>query len=423
MPHSLARCHIPLSPLTLREVENAAKDRLPRHIYDFYASGSDNQLAVSRNEEAFERHVAFATVSRFFEIVSNFSFRLCIRPRVLVDVSEVDTTAKILGWESSLPIGVAPSAMQRLAGGEGEMDIANAAVNMRLNLTLSSQSTTSLESVVQTRETVGSGSGIGTPPFWMQIYLYEDVQKSVGLIRRAEAAGYQAFVLTVDTPVLGNRLNERKTAVVLPRGMSLPNLEAAKPTSKSQPSVNRLLMNARSADEAKALRAAVGSKMHSSSLTWTRTIEFLRSVTKMKIILKGIMTAEDASLAVQHGVDGIIVSNHGGRQLDATCSTIEALPEIATAVRRAIPVILDGGIRSGTDVFKALALGADFVLVGRPALWGLAYNGREGVETVINILERELSRTMALAGVRNLGEITRDRLGVVSRSGFGISKL
>lgn len=143
----------------------------------------------------------------------------------------------------------------------------------------------------------------------------------------------------------------------------------------------------------------------------------------MKIILKGIMAGEDAALAVEHGADAIIVSNHGGRQLDDACSTIEALPEVVAAVRGAIPVLLDGGIRAGSDVFKALALGADFVLVGRPALWGLAYNGCEGVEAVMHILERELSRTMALAGVASLKEVTRDNLGVASRDGFGIARL
>lgn len=206
--------------------------------------------------------------------------------------------------------------------------------------------------------------------------------------------------------------------------MSLPNLQnSADATAKQQPSVNRRLMNARTAAEAKAIQSAAGNTMHSSSLTWESTIPFLRSVTGMKIILKGIMTPEDASLAIQHGVDGIIVSNHGGRQLDAASSTIEALPAITTVVNKRIPVILDGGIRSGTDVFKALALGADFVLIGRPVLWGLAYGGVEGLQTVVNILERELSRTMALAGVRSLGELNKDALGVIVRDGFGVAKL
>lgn len=205
--------------------------------------------------------------------------------------------------------------------------------------------------------------------------------------------------------------------------MSLPNLSKPKPNAKPQPSVNRQIMNARTEAEARAIRAAAGSTMHSSSLTWEKTIKFLRSVTKMKIILKGIMTGEDGALAVQHGADAVIVSNHGGRQLDDTCATIEALPEVVAAVNGKIPVLLDGGVRTGSDVFKALALGADFILLGRPALWGLAYDGREGVEAVMHILERELNRTMALAGVTSIKEITRASLGVRLREGFGVAKL
>jgi (S)-2-hydroxy-acid oxidase len=143
----------------------------------------------------------------------------------------------------------------------------------------------------------------------------------------------------------------------------------------------------------------------------------------MKIILKGIMTPEDAALAVEHGVDGIIVSNHGGRQLDAAASTIEALLGLVAVVNKRIPIILDGGIRTGTDVFKALALGADFVMIGRPVLWGLAYGGVEGVQEVVNILERELSRTMALAGIGDLKELSKDALGVITKDSFGIAKL
>ncbi|RBA15414.1 hypothetical protein FPRO05_12488 [Fusarium proliferatum] len=390
-------------PLTLHEVELAAKAKLPQHIYEFYASGSDDEKALRRNIDAFNR--------------------LFIRPRVLIDVSRVDTSTKLFGWSSPIPISIAPSAMQKLAGGQGELDVARAAASMGVNVTLSSQSTASLEDVQATRQKAMRDAGRQAPPPWMQLYLYEDVKKSVNLIRRAEAASYEALVLTVDTPVLGNRLAERRTAVVLPPGMSLPNTETPSNPNSKLPSVNRLLMNARTATEAADLIASAGSRMHSSSLAWARTVSFLRGVTKMKIILKGIMTGEDAALAVKHGADAIIVSNHGGRQLSNTCATIEALPEIVDAVKGRIPVILDGGIRTGADVFKALALGADFVSIGRPVLWGLAYAGQNGVESVLHILEREFSRTMALAGVNKVADIKRDRLGVVARDGFGVAKL
>ncbi|KAL3445138.1 S-2-hydroxy-acid oxidase [Aspergillus insuetus] len=400
-----------MTPLSISEIQAAAKDKLPKHIYDFYASGSDNEKALARNRSGFDR--------------------LFIQPRVLRNVSSVDTSTTIFGWQSPLPIGLAPSAMQKLAGGDGELDTARAAARHGVSMTLSSQSTVSLEEVTQVRDDQQHSGAAAPPPppFWMQIYLYEDVEKSLKLIRRAEAAGYQALVLTVDTPVLGNRLNERKTPLVLPRGMHLPNLDspllpdAEEPEPEPQPSINRQLMNAASAAEAQALRTRYGHRMHSASLTWSRTIKFLRDATRMRIILKGIMTGADAALAVQHGVDAIIVSNHGGRQLDATCATIEALPGIVAAVRRAIPVILDGGIQTGADVFKALALGAEFVLVGRPVLWGLAYQGNKGVEAAINILERELSRTMALAGVVKISEITKETLGIIPADGFGVTKL
>lgn len=236
------------------------------------------------------------------------------------------------------------------------------------------------------------------------------------------AAGYEALVLTVDTAVLGNRLNERKVPLVLPSHLKLANIEAGHSSGPRKPTVNRLLMDSRTAAEADKIIQSEGASMHSSSLTWESTLRFLRQTTSMRVILKGIMTPEDALLAVRYGADAIIVSNHGGRQLDSVPSTIEVLPSIVEAVEKKIPVIFDGGIRRGSDVFKALALGADLVCVGRPALWGLAYKDQEGVETMINILERELSRTMALAGVTKVAEINRSLLGV-SRTLFGVARL
>lgn len=241
------------------------------------------------------------------------------------------------------------------------------------------------------------------------------------------AAGHTALVITVDTPVLGNRWNERKSPLVLPAQLRLANIEPP-PTVRQaiqvrKPTFNRLLMDARTAEQARAIVNSAGPSMHSSSITWDRTLPWLRKITKLRIILKGIMTAEDALLSVKHGVDGIIVSNHGGRQLDSAPSTIEALTEVVDAVKHRIPIILDGGIRRGSDVFKALALGADFVLIGRPVLYGLGYKGQEGVETVVHILERELSRTMALAGVTEVTAVQRSSLGISRQHGFGVARL
>lgn len=209
----------------------------------------------------------------------------------------------------------------------------------------------------------------------------------------------------MDTPVLGNRLNERETPLVLPSGIKLENLKQVKEEDQGKPSFNRRLMDARTAKQASEVLQEVGDRTNSAALTWKSTIEFLRRTTRMKIILKGVLAPEDALLAIEYGADAIVVSNHGGRQLDCVPSTIKALPAIAEVVNGRIPLIFDGGIRRGSDVFKALALGANFVLVGRPVLWGLGYKGQEGVETVMHILERELSRTMGLAGSASIKEI------------------
>ena len=209
----------------------------------------------------------------------------------------------------------------------------------------------------------------------------------------------------MDTPVLGNRINERQKPLILPKGLKLSNIDKNYGPSPGKPSFNRVLMDARNKSQYEEGLVDAQGKENNASLTWKPTIAFLRQNTNMKIIMKGIMAPEDAILAMEHGVDAIIVSNHGGRQLDSVPSTIKALPGVVDAVKGRMPVIFDGGIRRGSDVFKALALGADFVLVGRPALWGLGYKGMEGVETVMNILERELSRTMALAGASKIKDI------------------
>jgi (S)-2-hydroxy-acid oxidase len=238
-------------------------------------------------------------------------------------------------------------------------------------------------------------------------------------------AGYTAVVVTVDTPILGNRLNERKTPLVLPSHLYLANYatSATTKTNSSGPSVERLLLDAPTSAEANRVATEAGGDLHSRAMTWTHTISWLRKVTPMKVILKGVMTEEDAELAVEHGADAIVVSNHGGRQLDSAPSTLEALPSIAEAVQGRIPILFDGGVRHGSDVFKALALGADLVLVGRPVLWGMSYDGQAGVELAANILERELSRTMTLAGAPDIASIKSSFLGVRKRDGFGIARL
>lgn len=331
-------------------------------------------------------------------------------------MSNIDTTTTILNKKYDIPIAIAPSAYQKLAGGRGEIDVAAAAFFVGTNLTLSTNATTSLEDVIQALPQRDPAY----PRPWFQLYFLQERKLTAGLIQRAEAAGYEALVLTVDTAVLGNRLHERRKPLELP-----PHIAVANAASRRVGAISKagLLLRAKTAAEYKDLRAKYGDSLVDTNLVWDEVIPWLRSQSKMKIILKGIMTAEDAQRALEAGVDGIIVSNHGGRQLDGAPSTLEVLPEIADVVKGKIPVIVDGGISRGSDVFKAVGLGADLCLIGRTALWGLAWNGQAGVEGVLHILERELSRTMALMGVSSLREISRSMLGVTKTEGFGIAKL
>ncbi|KAM0707840.1 hypothetical protein Q7P35_004489 [Cladosporium inversicolor] len=372
-------------PITIDELELIAKQELPQNVYDYYACGSDDQKCLRRNRSAFDC--------------------LLIRPRVMVDVSKVDTTMHLFGKKYPFPIAFAPSAMQKLAHTEGEQCVALAARKLGINMTLSSQSTTSLEDIAELMPTTPDG-----PERWFQLYM---------------TAGYSALVITVDTPVLGNRLNERKTPLVLPSHLHLANYKASTNTKADtcKPSQERQLLDAPTAAEANRVAEKAGGALHSRALTWTHTISWLRDVTSMKIVLKGVMTEEDAELAVEHGADAIVVSNHGGRQLDSSPSTLEVLPSISSAVKGRIPILFDGGVRHGSDVFKAIALGADLVLVGRPVLWGMSYDGQDGVELVANILEREFARTMALSGTPNIQTINSGYLGVRKRDGFGVARL
>ncbi|KAI0146549.1 FMN-dependent dehydrogenase [Pestalotiopsis sp. NC0098] len=388
--------HDEFEPITISDVREIAKKRLPRQVWDYYTTGADDEHTVRRNEAVFKE--------------------LLIRPRALRNVSNIDTTTTIFGKRYEIPIAVAPSAYQKLAGGDGELDVARATSALGTNVVLSSNATTTLEDVARAL----SGREPGSPAPWFQLYFLKSRDLTDGLIKRAEAAGYEALVLTVDTPILGNRLHERREPLQLPPGIAMANAPARRAGGISKAG---LLLRARTAAEHRELVRQHADSLVDSSLDWAEVIPWLRSQTKMKIILKGIMTAEDAERSLEAGVDGIIVSNHGGRQLDGVSSTLEALPEIVDAVRGKIPVILDGGISRGSDVFKALALGADLCLIGRTSLWGLAWDGQKGVDGVLHILERELARTMALAGAPSLGDISRSMLGRPKRDGFGISKL
>ncbi|KAI2480671.1 L-lactate dehydrogenase [Pyrenophora tritici-repentis] len=392
-----------LNCLTISELEKLAAERMDKQTRDYYNEGAGSGSTLLENITAYQKYR--------------------IRPRVLRDISSIDTSVNIFGHENSIPLGVAPTAMQCLAHGDGELATARACKNMDIVMGLSSFSTTTLEDVK---------SELGSHPGALQLYLFEDRPKSQKLIQRAKKAGYKAVMLTVDTPVLGRRNLEIRNQFTLPKHLKIANFahdehdnEAVDLEEKDTTSTMTEETNHRTPPQGPI---TFHTHAPNPTLCWDRDISWLKSQCgpEMQVWLKGIATAEDALLACHHGVDGIVVSNHGGRQLNGALATIDALPEVVAAVRshtgKKVPVHVDGGIRHGTDIFKALALGADFVWVGRPVLWGLAYKGQEGVELALRLLADEFRLCMGLAGVTRVEDIGKEYLIKMDRSGF-VSRL
>lgn len=393
-----------LNCLTIEELEHIAHGMMDKQTRDYYNEGSDSNSTLRENTEAYCKYR--------------------IRPRVLRDVSRVDSTVEIFGHKNSIPMGVAPTAMQRLAHSDGELGTARACKNAKVAMGLSSFATHSLEEVAE--------AGDGNPSV-LQLYLFEEKEHSSKLIQRAKKAGFKAVFLTVDTPFLGRRNMEIRNQFKLPPHLKVSNFaEEEDPMPKnddimdgseggSRPKLKRQSSQAgyTNGTERVAPQGPITFHTHAPNptLCWEKDIEWLKNecYPEMEVWLKGIATAEDAILAVHHGVSGIVVSNHGGRQLNGALATIDALPEVVEAVQGKIPIHVDGGIRHGTDVFKALALGADFCWVGRPALWGLAYKGQAGVELMLKLLTDEIRLAMSLAGTVSINDITKEYLMKVSR--------
>ena len=355
--------------LTVKDYQRAAKQKLSKAAYDYYRSGAESERALSRNEEAFRRLVVWY--------------------RVLVDVENRDLSTNVLGFPVTSPILIAPTAYHKLACPEGELATARAAQNSGTIYVASTLSTTSLEHIAEASQA----------PKWFQLYVHKDRVFTQSLVARAEESGYDALVVTVDTPLLGRRLRDERNGFSLPPGLEMANLSSALVEQN---------------EDASALSHYVANR-HDAAFTWA-DLPWLRSLSHLPIILKGIVRVDDAVRAADAGIAGIIVSNHGGRQLDSAPSTIEALPAIADAVGSRLEVFVDGGIRSGDDVFKALALGARAVLLGRPILWGLAAEGQAGVENVLKLLTEDLSRVMALAGCKRIADIERGMVTVGASS-------
>jgi 4-hydroxymandelate oxidase len=349
--------------LNLAELEPLARERLTPLAYDYYASGADDEITLRRNVEAYRE--------------------LALHYRVLVDVSRVSCATSVLGIPVELPILVAPTAFHRLAHPDGEAATARAAAAAGTLFTLSTLSTTRIEDVM------AKTSG----PVWFQLYVYKDRIATADLVARVEAAGARALVLTVDAPRLGRRERDVRNRFALPAGLRVENLHGSSGDVAPPPAESGL--------------AAYFYSLVDPALSWD-DITWLRSITKLPVIVKGLVRADDARRAVEAGAHGVVVSNHGGRQLDTSPATIEVLPRIAEAVDGRAEVLLDGGIRRGTDVIKALALGARAVFIGRPILWGLSIGGEAGVTAVLSMLRRELELAMALCGAPTIAALTRD---------------
>lgn len=346
--------------ISISDFHRKAKETLPQMFYDYYASGAHDEITLADNSEAYNR--------------------IRLRYRVMVDVSKRDMSVDILGKKASMPILVAPTAFHGLASPEAEIATVKAANAAKTLMILSTLSNTTLEDVKKE----------ASVPLFFQLYVYKDRSATEELVKRAEHAGYEAIVVTVDAPILGTRERDVHNDFRLPEELTIKNMTAAQLEKMSEETGSGL-----------------GNYFASSidpSLSW-KDIEWLKSVTKLPVIVKGVVHPEDAKIALKSGASGVVVSNHGGRQLDTSPATIDALPDVAESMDGKGTLLVDGGIRRGTDVFKALALGADAVLIGRPILWGLAAEGKNGANQVLEILRAEFDKAMMLCGFRSTEEI------------------
>jgi 4-hydroxymandelate oxidase len=341
---------MPSTALTADDFEALARERLSHMAFEYLASGAGDEATLRWNRESFER--------------------IRLRPRVLEDVTAIDTRAELFGETMPTPILLAPVAYQRLFHDEGEVASVRGAGKGGATFVVSTASNCCIEDI----------AAAATAPLWLQIYIQEDRACTRDLIERARAAGVRAFCLTVDTPVVGTRNRQARANFHMPAGLGTPHLDAANRDRLTIVSPKRV------------------------AVTW-KDVEWLRSIAGLPLLLKGILDPDDAARAIDHGADGILVSNHGARNLDTVPATIDALPHIAARVAGRVPLLLDGGIRRGTDVVKALALGAKAVLIGRPYAYALAADGADGVAHLLSILREELETVMALIGRRRTADL------------------
>ncbi|GAA3360347.1 alpha-hydroxy acid oxidase [Saccharopolyspora gregorii] len=351
------------------DLHDRAKELLEPAIHDYYAGGAADEFALADNENSFAR--------------------LALLPRMLRGGPPPEPRVDLPGAPGAAPVLVAPTAFHRLAHPEGELATARAAAATGTVLISSMAATTAVDEVVAAAREVRSDAAV-----WFQLYLQPDPEVTARLVERAESAGCTALVVTVDSPVFGDHVRDRRNGFHdLPPGYEAANM---RDLPGGPPGGTRDIEM-------------------SPEISW-RHLEVLRATTALPVLLKGILHPDDAHLAVAQGVDGIIVSNHGGRQLDAAPAPIDVLPRITRAIGGTLPLLLDGGVRRGTDVVTALALGAEAVGIGRPVLWGLAADGEKGVREVLDRIGADVVRAMALCGVRGPDDLTAN---LVVPRGFG----
>lgn len=383
----------PSSPplLSLADVQRAALAVLPPAVLGYYASGAEDEATLAANAAAWRRWLFV--------------------PRVLVDVGAVDTGCTLFGRAAAMPVAVAPMAMMRLAHADGEVGVARAAAGAGVPMVVSTMGTTPLAHVA------AAAGGAGATAF--QLYVTRDRAFCAALVAAAERAGCAALVVTVDVPVLGKREADERNGFALPPGLRLANLEGLTDDRAESGGADDASAGAaaHTADAGSRL-AALFQRNMDPTLTWA-FLGWLKSVTTLPVWVKGVLAPADAAAAVAAGAAGIVVSNHGGRQLDGAVATADVLPAVVDAVAGAIPVVVDGGVRRGSDVLRAVLLGADGVLLGRPVLYGLAVGGTRGAARVLAIVADELARSAALVGVARLADAKgrRDLLARVDGSG------
>lgn len=351
--------------LNVSDYARAARQKLRQDVFDYYEGGALDEITLRENTAGWER--------------------LKLYYHVLAGVRDRDLRTTILGRKISMPIGIAPTAFHKLACAEGENATARAAKAAGTLFILSSLSNTAMESVL----------GEAGSPRWFQLYIYKDRAVTAELVKRAEAAGVEAIVLTVDAPGLGTRERDMRNRFTLPDGLCVENLS---PLGKGR------MPEVKGSGLAAYVRDNFKSDLSFGDLDW------LCGCTDLPVVVKGVCRADDARRIAEHGAKAIVVSNHGGRQLDTAPSTGEVLPYVVEAAGEKCEIYVDGGIRRGSDVLKAIALGARAVLIGRPILWGLTVGGEQGVLNVLEVLRRELDEAMLLCGCSTLNDINKSLL-------------